>query len=551
MATRPAPHGARAARERARLERERFDAISGKDPADLQEWVDAVVAHPKNLAQIVKIDGPMGPEWFNLWPDQLDLLDFALEYRKGVILKARQLGVTWTMMLLALWECIAYPTGTTLVVSINEDESKEALSRAKFMYESSPEWFKAIFPVGMSNESVFSIQHEEGSSRINAISSSGRAGRGRTNRRVIADERAHWENESNRMASLAPSAADFGFITEVSTANGMNGFRDTYMGGVESGVDIELGNGYARMFIGALSHPARTRKWVDRERQILDGQEPGLGAQEYPLTPREAFKASGACIFSPEGLDFQSDYGTEPPIKRITIREAPGLMVGEPVVDGPWKLWEGPRRGRDYLISADVCGGVRGGDYSFAAVWDRDSWDIVSTFHGQPDPEEFADILIDAGKLYTSEVDGKRRSAELVVESNNHGAATCAVLRQKKYPRLYRSEGFDAVGMQQTMRVGWLTTAKTRPIALAALQEYVREGLGSLRDPEIINECSRFVETSTGKWEADTGAHDDRVMGTAIGVAVLARSRASISRTKKSPRRWRRYTPRVSDKTGY
>lgn len=519
---------------------------------EVDAYVDAITSHPVNLAQIVKIEGPDGPEYLDLWPDQITVLNAALEHRKLIVLKARQLGITWTMMLLALWETIAYPTGTTLVVSLNEEEAKVALDRAKFMYDSTPEWFKVVFPVAASNATSLVIDHVDGESRISAVSSSGTAGRGRTLRRIIADERAFWENESQRMASLAPAAADSGRICEVSTANGRNGFCDTWNGAIENGGDPETGNGYGRIFIGALAHPNRDRKWVERERQALDAQEPGLGAQEYPLHPGEAFRSTGHCVFDEDGLQEQLDHACKSPKSRVRLRKAPGMTVADPHAKGEWRVWEWPKKGRDYLIAADVCGGVRGGDYSYASVFDWESWDQVACYHGQPEPGEFTEELMLAGRLWSSQINGQIKPAMIVPEANNHGQAVCALLWERRYPRVYRSEGFEAFGSRPTVRLGWLTTAKTRPIALEALQEYVRHGLGAIRDEEAVGECFRFVEKDTGKWEADTGAHDDRVMALAIGVAVLARSRVVTSRKRTAERRVPHlYAPRVSSKTGY
>jgi hypothetical protein len=229
-------------------------------------------------------------------------------------------------------------------------------------------------------------------------------------------------------------------------------------------------------------------------------------------------------------------------------------LVADPVARGGWQVWEWPREGRDYLIAADVCGGVKGGDYSYASVFDRTSWDQVACLHTQVDPGEFAEELVLAGLTWSSQIDGVKKPALLVPEANNHGAAVCALLErgELRYPRVYRSESFEFMGSRPTVRLGWLTTQKTRPVALQALQEYIRFGQGAIRDQAAIGEMFRFVETERGKWEADTGAHDDRVMAIAIGVAVLARSRVSRSLTEQRRQRYPHvYRPRVSAKAGY
>ena len=503
--------------------------------------IEAVTASPVALARVIKITRPDGAIPLELWPHQVAMLRAARTYRWLVIVKARQLGATEALMELALWEALAYPVGHDLVVSLNLPEAQAAMNKATGMYDSAPEWLHDAFPVAVRNATEFSIKHGKTTSGIIVLPSSDNAGRGRTFRRVIADEKARWEHKEERMASLRFTVADTGSMVESSTAQGFDEHRDTFLGAVDPPADATRGNGYARMFIGALSRPGRTVEWVMAERQKAGH----LGAQEMPLTATEAFLASGRCVFDQRALQNLLDEYTAPPMGRYDLRHQDGVVVADPELEGRWMVWEWPRAGRSYVVAADVCGGGGGDDYAYATVHDAESWDQVACLHGRPDPGVLAAELAKAGWLYGS--DGK--PALLVPEANNHGQAVVALLSEWGYPRIYAREAFDRRGSApvQSSLLGYLTTTKSREVAIAALQDAIRDGEAGIRDAAAIGECLAFVDKD-GRVEAAEGSHDDRVLALAIAYAVLARSRAGrrVVQKPQAP-----YVPRVSTLTGY
>ena len=80
---------------------------------------------------------------FELWPAQLQVLDLLLLHRLLVILKARQLGMTWLLLGYALWLILFRPIATILVFSKRDDEAMELLDRLKKMYQRLPQWVQA------------------------------------------------------------------------------------------------------------------------------------------------------------------------------------------------------------------------------------------------------------------------------------------------------------------------------------------------------------------------------------------------------------------------
>src|SRR5690242_20478512 len=72
---------------------------------------------------------------FRLWPAQVQVLWSLMTEQLMVILKARQLGISWLCCSYALWLCLFYPGKVVLLFSKGQDEANEMLRRIKVLYE--------------------------------------------------------------------------------------------------------------------------------------------------------------------------------------------------------------------------------------------------------------------------------------------------------------------------------------------------------------------------------------------------------------------------------
>lgn len=489
-----------------------------------------VLSAPWRLAGLCRVvTVGLGAVPFELWPLQRDVLELCLAYREVVVLKARQLGVSWALALLVLWDCLAFETGLTLVVSIGEGESKAFLEKVKVLWLSLPGWVRGQFRVAVSSTEEWGVRHAGGGvSKCLAISSSATAGRSLTARRVVADERAWWAFSGERMTSLRPAFADGGSLVEVSTANGFDTFRDRYLFGrvvparpVSSGLVVPVGQDEpVRLFVPADARPGRSREWIRVERAKADRENPGKGAQEYPLSDMEAFVASGSCDFDAEALQWYLDVFCRPAPWRGVLRLDGEVYRAFRADAGQWEVWAKPRRGAKYLVSGDFSGGGGAADATALAVYDAWSWEQVAAFHGRPNPDQAAREMMKAGYVWRSE-DGP---SLLVPEANNHGQAVVAHLVDAGYPRVYEPEKFDVErgGSRAGRTHGWLMNGKSKQTAVSALQEGVRDRLLGIRDRAAIGEMLTFYGQ-----EALDGKHDDRVITHAIAAAVLKFSRSA------------------------
>ena len=80
---------------------------------------------------------------FRLWPAQIQTLQTLADHRLTVILKARQLGLTWLVLGYALWLMLFWPAATVLLFSRRDDEAVDLLgTRLHGFYERLPAWLK-------------------------------------------------------------------------------------------------------------------------------------------------------------------------------------------------------------------------------------------------------------------------------------------------------------------------------------------------------------------------------------------------------------------------
>ncbi len=96
-------------------------------------------------ARYVAIYDAMRQAWlpFTLWPAQHAVLATMAAERKLVVLKARQLGISWLSLAYALWLLVRRPPATVLLFSLREAKAKDMLWRLTDMYARLPAWLQA------------------------------------------------------------------------------------------------------------------------------------------------------------------------------------------------------------------------------------------------------------------------------------------------------------------------------------------------------------------------------------------------------------------------
>ena len=170
--------------------------------------------------------------------------------------------------------------------------------------------------------------------------------------------------------------------------------------------------------------------------------------------------------------------------------------------------WRPHVPGEQYVIGADVAMGVRGGDYSVAQVLDSKKRQ-VATWRGHAHPDYFAEVLYKLGEYYNE--------AHICVENNSHGILTCTRLgKDMAYPNFYTEVQHDKVTDRETVKLGFSTTSKTKPLIIDQLRASMREEQIELNDKVTIREMMTYIVTESGAMQAESGCFDDCVMSLAL-----------------------------------
>lgn len=129
----------------------------------------------------------------------------------------------------------------------------------------------------------------------------------------------------------------------------------------------------------------------------------------------------------------------------------------------------------------------------------------------------------------------------LVVESNNHGILTLAVLA-KIYPgsRLYSGDMTHTSSEEkQLLQLGQRTNLRTKPLMIGSLRTALVSGL-KIYSTILKMQLSTFIEHDDGKLSAQSGCDDDTVIAMACAVkginhaAMIATSERSVRESSRS-----------------
>lgn len=242
---------------------------------------------------------------FHLYPYQEDSLQQFQDNDRIIILKSRQLGISTLIAGYALWMILFQNDKNCLVVAIDQNTSKNLVTKVRVMYDNLPSWLK----LKAVESNKLSMRLSNGS-QIKAVSSTGTSGRSEALSLVIIDEAAFVDGAEDLWASLQQTLSTGGQGILLSTPNGTGNFFHKMWSKAEAGE-----NKFKTIRLPWQVHPERDQAWRDRQDEELG---PRLAAQECD------------CLWGSSVVTLQDEFGKE---FKITLE------------DLFWDLQEG-----DYLL---------------------------------------------------------------------------------------------------------------------------------------------------------------------------------------------------------
>ncbi len=458
------------------------------------EWLKCDQSPAYFIDQYCQVYDAIAKEWvpFNLWPAQYRALGAFLNNLLVIILKARQIGMTWLALGYALWVMLFRPAATVLLFSKRDDEAIELLDfRLKGIYARLPDFLKA-------RSVVASSKHEWVlSNGSRALSFPTTAGDSYTGTLVIADEFDLVVDQDRLLGAVKPTVSNGGqmiLLSRPDKKRPLTPFKQIYRAAKQ-----RL-NGWAHVFLPWQSHPGRTQAWyLEQKREILSRTH-SLDElyEQYPETDTQALAPNTLDKrIAPAWLE-QCYRETSPPLS--VGKESAELPAGLPAIPG-LKIFRLPERGHRYVIGADPAEGNPTSDDSALTVMDRETGEEVASFAGKLQPSTLAAHADAIGRFYLR--------ADALVERNNHGHAVLLWLRDNS--TLKRLAGHDK-------KEGWHSTTLGKTKLYDAAADALRHGEVTVHTFETMVQL-QSIEGSTLR--APEGEFDDRADSFAL--ACIAR----------------------------
>lgn len=468
-----------------------------QDFAELQRCRKSPAHFLHNYGKI--LDPTVGRIPFSLYDYQKICLDKFVSYPLHLILKSRQMGMSWLVAGFALWMAMFFTDKKILMISIKDETAKGLLAKVYYIWRHLPDFLK----VEITEKNMSKIKFCTGS-EVKSVPTSEEAGRSESLSLLIIDEAAYIRWMEQIWGAAFPTLSTGGQAIVLSTPNGM-------------------GNFYNKLWTDSISaknffNPIRLNWWYhpDRNREWYSAQQANMSTLQFAQEVLCDFVASGNLVFDVAALRSLQDYcSMVEPIEmtytdEVHPREKCGLYY-----------FEKPKANENYILCADTALGGDG-DLNAAHILKASTGEQVVEFQTSSPLPVFNQRIYELANEYNY--------ALMAVENNNMGVATHQFLQSKDYPYIYEYQNPLKKGDKGSRsELGFPTNSMTRPLLITELDNSIREDVSGVQGIRTANQLLSFAWGKKGKAEAQPGHHDDLVMSLGIGRYVRAMSSFEIA----------------------
>jgi len=187
------------------------------------------------------------------------------------------------------------------------------------------------------------------------------------------------------------------------------------------------------------------------------------------------------------------------------------------------KVWHLPEHGKQYILAIDPSSGIEQNeeeakkkklDPSAIVILERETGKYCASLCAYLAPEVVATYAATLGAMYNW--------ALVAVERSSSWQAIIDALALWKRPKVRGQEqgnGYPHIYYDEDKVPGFFMSKSARPAVLDALEIAIRTGTFQPPDIDLIKEMQLFVVIED-KPEAASGAHDDRILATAIALKL-------------------------------
>lgn len=456
-------------------------------------------------------------------------------YIRLIILKGRQMGSSTFVEALIYWYVSQREAQKALVVAHDKEGTKTIFTMTRRGHDKMPEAVKPHTTASSSTELVF--DKLDSAYRISTAGGDGIV-RGDTLTALHLSEAAWWPkssalaNYSGLMDAMPTGRFAKGTIAfEESTANSYNMFYEHWRSAELGESDWETA--FLPWFWDPSCEADPTENFERSPGEIaltetvfeLTGEEltdahlmfrrlkiaekgEELFKQEYPSWPEEAFLTSGAPVFDADTIS-EALKGAKEPTDRLMLM--PGGQW-EPYKLGELHCFLPHDEDETYYIGGDVGFGV-GKDSSVLQVLDSKHRQAAVWRSNRVNADRFGDVAASLATYYNS--------AYLCVERNGPGILTNRVIHvDNGYTNVHTEVTYNKISDEETEVVGFGTTVKTKPLVVEELRAKVVQKTIQIFDRVTLEELRRFIVSESGRFEAESGHHDDHVIALCLAAHV-------------------------------
>jgi hypothetical protein len=436
---------------------------------------------------------------FELWPAQRDVLCELQENRQVIVLKARQLGLTWLCLAFALWRMVFYPIATVGIFSRREEDAQELLDiRLKGMYARLPAWMHT----GYAREDNKTRWQLGNGSTAMAFATNG--GRQYTFSLAMVDEADFQPDLPALLSAVKPAIDAGGRMWLISSANKdlpESRFKRIFR-------SAKQGSEWQPVFLPWHARPSRTSDWYEQQKLETFATTGALDDMwgEYPASPTEALAARSLDKrISPMWIE--ACYEELTPMLVDDAPSIPGLEIYMPP-----QLYGGNPIG--YVIGCDPAEGNPTSDDSALTVVDVATGEECAVLAGKFEPSTFAAYIAAISRYYWD--------APAMIERNNHGHAVIQwVAEHADHVSLLR--GHDG-------KVGWMSSSLGKTLLYTECADHFRQNVQSetlTGRTKILHSFASYTQLASidgSKLRAPDGMHDDRADSYALAQVGRAES---------------------------
>lgn len=436
------------------------------------------------------IDDPTTGSWvpFKLWGGQRDAIRLIDENQQTIILKARQLGLTWLILCYILWRMLFRAECTALLFSRRENESIHLLDeRLRGIHKRLPHWMRERTASGKDSKKIWKLGNGSG-----AMAFPTNAGDSYTASIVLVDEADLIPDLNKLMRAVKPTIDAGGKIILLSRADKsrpMSEFKRTYKAAKQGK------NDWAHLFLAWHVRPERDQAWYEKQKRDILSRTEALDDlhEQYPATDAEAL--SGKTLNKRIAPKWMAKCYVE-------LEPLAALPDSAPSING-LVVYELPSGGSSYVVGADPAEGNPTSDDSALTLLEADTGEEVAKLSGKFQPQVLAAHAKTLAEWFND--------AGIMVERNNHGHAVILWLMDNGARKLVL-KGFDG-------KPGWNSNSRGKTLMYDETANAFRTGDTTLHSFDTHDQLSS-IEGSTLR--APEGQFDDLADSYALG--LVARS---------------------------